>query len=228
MGGMKPYYANEHVTLWHGDCREVTEWLAADVLVTDPPYGIAFKRGKGFSRWDHGAQSIAGDTTTDSRDAALVAWGERPAAVFGSFYAAPPIGIRHVLVYRKPVDTGVVGSLLGWRRDVEPVYLVGQWPRRPAVRSSLLVTGARSSGNRHSGIAGRYGHPHAKPVDLLEALIDQCPPGVIADPFAGSGSTLVAARNLGRQAIGVEIEERYCELIARRLAQDVLPIGGAA
>lgn len=71
-------------------------------------------------------------------------------------------------------------------------------------------------------------YPTPKPVALMEMLIEKCPPGTIADPFAGSGSTLIAAKMLGRKAIGVEIEERYAEIAARRLLQDGLPFGEAS
>lgn len=106
----------------------------------------------------------------------------------------------------------------------EPYYQ-GKWPTGLGGVSSVIGTGSRSAGNPHSP-QGRYGHPHAKPVDTMEAILSHCPEGVIGDPFAGGGSTLVAARNLGRKAIGVEIEERYCERIAERLAARVFDFGG--
>ena len=226
---LSPYYADDTVTLYHGDCREITEWLTADVLVTDPPYGIGWKRGAKAGRGDFGHVGIANDADTSVRDQALAMWGAGPALVFGSFYApAPPF--RQVLVYRSPPDCGVIGSTVGWRRDISPIYVVGEWPQRAVRWLSFYATNAPSA---VSYVAARYrndrgtGHPHTKPLDVMEQLIDACPPGVIADPFAGSGSTLVAARNLGRQAIGVELDERYCETTARRLAQDVLPLGTA-
>jgi site-specific DNA-methyltransferase (adenine-specific) len=218
-----PYYADEAVTLYLGDCREVPDWVLADVLVTDPPYGIGWTRSANMK---HGIRSkghdgIAGDSDTSVRDAALAMWGERPGVLFGSFYAPQPPGLRQVLVYRKPPDSGLVGSTTGYRRDVEPVYLTGPWPQQTVQRSALLASNARLQGGP-GGTSGRYGHPHAKPVDVMEQLIAACPRGVIADPFAGSGSTLVAARNLGRRAVGVELDERYAERAARRLSQGVL------
>jgi len=210
---VKPYYQDESATLWLGDCREVTAWLAADMLVTDPPYG----RGWCQKTWKNkGHKGIAGDGDTSLRDEVLVAWGDRRAIVFGDLTVTPPAGTRQVVVYRKSRDAGFMGAVGGFRRDAEGVYLTGTWPTSEPVRRSGVLESATGSG---PNLSRRHGHPHAKPEDVMETLIEACPPGVIADPFAGSGSTLVAARNLGRGAIGVEIDERYCETAARRLSQ---------
>ena len=216
----RPYYSDDLVTLYLGDCREITEWLAADVLVTDPPYGRGWKQGRTHKRegWsDDSHPGIAGDHDTTVRDAALAAWGERRAIVFGDLMFAPPAGTKQVGIFRKSPLMGTKGTFAGFRRDVEAVYLVGPWPAGLGGRSSVLASSAL--GNQ---VQARYGHPHAKPVDVMEQLISACPVGVLADPFAGSGSTLVAARNLGRRAIGVEVDERYAESAARRLSQQVL------
>jgi site-specific DNA-methyltransferase (adenine-specific) len=224
----KPYYADESVTLYHGDCREITAWLEADVLVTDPPYGIAWKLNlsgyllRGYRRGiEPNHDGIANDEDTSARDAALEAWGDRPALVFGSPRLSPPEGVKHVLTWKKPLDAGVIGSALPWRRDTESVYVLGKWPKSNGTASSVLDG---PSGMR-SYVDGS--HPHAKPVSVLQSLITSTPPGVIADPFSGSGSTLVAAKRCGRKAIGIELEERYCEVIAKRLAQGVLDFGEA-
>lgn len=237
----EPYYQDDLVTLYLGDCREVTEWTGADVLVTDPPYGIAWTRsgisvasradkaakryGADRQKRSHAVQGIANDDTTAARDEVLHMWGDRPAFVFGSLLMPPPRGTKQVAIYAKPKDSGNLTAFSGIRRNVEAIYLIGKHPLGGGGRSAIFQTAARTAGAA-GGLAQRYRHPHAKPLDVLEDLIRQVPEGVIGDPFAGSGSTLVAARNLGRRAIGVEIEERHCETIASRLASGVFDFGG--
>lgn len=226
----EPYYDDGTVSLFLGDCREVTEWLSADVLVTDPPYGRAWRQNPGLTNADgrgrgKGHPGIAGDRDTATRDEALALW-DGPAAVFGDPLVPQPTGAVQALVYAKPMDAGVKGAYAGFRRDAEMVYLVGSWPVGVGGRTSILTTGAIVAGPR--GLSVRYNHPHAKPVDVIQAILEHCPAGTIADPFAGSGSTLVAAAMLGRRAIGVEVDERYCEIAARRCAQGAFDFGAAS
>lgn len=222
-----PYYSDDLVTLYHGDCLKMFEWLEAAVLITDPPYGIAWRKGENRAAKSRKHAGIVNDEDTAVRDEALRLWLDKPAIVFGSLYAPFPARLRHVCIYLKPADAGVVGSTTGFRRDVEALFLVGPWPKRNSLWSSVIGTQATNIGTQASP-AGRTGHPHAKPLDVMEKLVNVIPSGVIADPFAGSGATLVAARNLGRPVIGVEVEEHYCELIARRLDQGCLSFGTAS
>jgi DNA modification methylase len=212
-----PYYQDDRVTLYHADCREVREWLTADVLVTDPPYGIAYESNRNRDRRNvKVGRPVVADEDTGLRDVALKLWGERPALVFGRWDVVRPTAARARLVWDKVVWTA--GDLkMPWGRSDEEIYVLGHGftgtRSGSVIRAQMLMSGDRK----------RPDHPTPKPVGLMETLIAKCPPGVIADPFAGSGSTLVAAKMLGRSAIGIEVEERYCEIIAKRLAQDALP-----
>jgi site-specific DNA-methyltransferase (adenine-specific) len=210
------YYQDESVTLYHGDCLEILTWLDADVLVTDPPYGMAWEGGYTYKGRD--VSSIANDETTVVRDIALELWGARHAAVFARWSQPVPGGTRRLVWWKRGIGPGT-NSELAFGGASEDIWLIGQWLRRVDVikKPDVLVTD-----EHRSTYVGKSGHPSPKPVSLMESLIESAPDGTIADPFAGSGSTLVAARNLGRKAIGVEIEERYCEVIAKRLAQGVL------
>lgn len=234
------YYQDPFVTLYHGDCLEITDWLAADVLVTDPPYGTQVtttansnaggygrasraerrEASQGYGRRQNAAGvgvlntgrhgcMIANDTGTETRDAALGLWGDRPALLFGSpRMPDPPIAVADRLVWNK-TRPGMNGG--PWRYLHESIYVTAGFIRVNNAAVSILTAWP-----------DQVDHIHAKPQEIMRPLVASTPPGIIADPFAGSGSTLVAAKALGRKAIGVELEERYAEIAARRLCQDVL------
>ena len=215
---MSLYYQDDLVTLFLGNCLEETAWLDADVLVTDPPYGIV-----GGRLSSHKGVQVHADVAWDDldiRDDALKIWGNKPALVFGSPKASD----------RAPAYRGVP---LIWDKGNSPGMGDYTWPFG-ASYELIWVSGDGWAGTRRSSVfrsihstqsASLVGHPTPKPVGLMESLISYAPAGVVADPFAGSGATLIAARNLGRQSIAVEIEERYCELIAKRLAQQAFNFG---
>jgi site-specific DNA-methyltransferase (adenine-specific) len=230
---MSLYYQDDYVTLYHGDCLEHLDyWLDADVLVTDPPYGMKLKSGRFNGKvGGFGDLTIAGDADTTVRDAALDAWGTvRPGLAFGRWSIERPKGTKQVLIWEKGDHTGMGDLDIPWRPSTEEIYVIGKWPKRP--------NAGRGGGGRVAPVyrvmaptpGKENGRLHAteKPVPLMERLIEKCPPGVIAEPFAGSGATLVAAKNLGRKVIGVELEEKHCETIAKRCAQEVLNIFGGA
>lgn len=196
-----PYYQDDLVTLYHGDCREVTAWLEADVLVTDPPYP---NNAGHFEE----AVSVA--------RAVLPAW-ERECVAFWIETELPPLAVPLVAVHiwHRPNVNG---------RPYEPAFHAA--PDGIKRRSLVLAHSFIHSGVG-PGSAEYAGHPTQKPVAVMQRLVGLTKGSSVADPFAGSGSTLVAAKQLGRRAIGVELEERYCEIAAKRLAQDTL-FGGVA
>jgi len=209
----EPYYDDGQVQIWHGDVRDHPHLLSAGVLVTDPPYGIGYRSG--HPRREGNARSIAGDEDTSLRDFVLGCW-RGPALVFGSWRRPRPAETRMVLVWDKGGALGSGDLSLPWKPDHEEVYVLGSG-----------FVGTRDCGSvlrcPPEQAVGRA-HPHQKPVRLMSMLLAKCPPGAVLDPFMGSGSTLVAAKSLGRRAVGIEIEERYCEIAAKRCAQGVLDL----
>jgi len=201
---MTPYYEQDGITIYHGDCREILPTLAADVVVTDPPYGHGGTPPRGgviAGTLSVASVSLPWDVVDDS-------WMELwhgPAAVFMSvarcFDVAAKLRADGMLVYVK-TNPHPNGS------SFEPCLTRG------------FGVGARhvAAYNAENG----QQHPTQKPINVMLFIVNRAPDGVVLDPFAGSGTTLEAAKNLGRRAIGIEIEERYCEIAAKRLAQGVL------
>lgn len=216
---IEPYYQDGLVTLYHGDCLQITEWLTADVLVTDPPYGVAWKSGQFSNAGVAIEQEVSGDHSPAVRDAALALWGdEKPALIFGSWRVPRPPRVNNRLIWYKASNIPGMRTQPWYSAD-EEIYQIGSgFLGKP--EQNVLTTHDRRDG-AHGEVA-KLGHPTPKPVGLMERLVAKCPPGVIADPFAGVGGTLIAARNEGRRSIGVEMDEGYCQTIVKRLAQEPL------
>ena len=249
---MKPYYSDEHVTIYHGDCREI-ELPDAELVLTDPPYG---ETSLDWDRWpaewpEHIAASQA--TTT-------------PLWCFGSFrmfmdHAAEFDAwwkLGQDIVWEKHNGSGFAADRFKRVHEHAVQWYRGEWDKvykdPPRVAGPGINKTVRKRGlTPHTGVIGNTGyvddgdrimrsvvpiqschgdavHPTQKPVGILRPLITySCPPaGTVLDPFMGSGSTLVAAKEEGRKAIGIEAREDYCEAAALRCSQGVLDFGGAA
>jgi len=215
---MKPYYEDDLITIYHGDCLELLPELAFDVVVTDPPYGINYETGWNKARSDR-PRTIANDADTCARDRFIAALpDDTPCLIFGSWKQPRPTETAIVLTWEKTGSSGMGNLNLPWRPNTEEIYVSGSgFNRGDKSRQSSVIS--------WDALCGDQIHPNEKPVGLLSHLIQLCPPGVILDSFMGSGSTLRAAKDLGRKAIGIEVDEAYCEIAAKRMGQEVLDLG---
>jgi hypothetical protein len=231
-----PYFDDgKGIRLYLGDARKITEWLDADALLVDPPYGVDYKTNRPRANEAKLRRSIKGDQDTAVRDELLAMWGtNKPAIVFGSWTKPRPAGTHTLLIWDTLGALGMGNTSVPWKPSHQEMYVIGygwQGHRGSDVYSIPPVQSAAKNGRLH---------PHEKPVPLLRALLEKARRGwTIADPTCGSGSLLVAARLAGLAAIGVEREESDCELVARRLTlgdeavkrgygDDVLDLDGAA
>ena len=210
-----PYYDHGGITIYCGDCCEVLPTLGpVDLVLTDPPYGIGYKSGASGVL----DRSIKQDHDTTSRDAALLLLPDVPALVFGSWKRDRPAATHTVLIWDTLGALGMGDLSIPWKPAHQEIYVIGRGFHGKRTTDVLRFPPVQARASN-----GRV-HPNQKPVPLIKELIGKSPPGLILDPFMGSGTTLVAAKELGRRAIGIEIEEKYCEIAVKRLAQEVLPL----
>ena len=212
---MSPYYSDDWVTIYHGDCRDVLPLVMAEVvaIVTDPPYGISYS-GAPINLGARAYSPILGDGSV-----ALARWVlDQPSGetvVFGA--------------HEFPQLLAPSGRWFCWdkRLTAEADRMIGTpfelaWSNRDG-RNVMLRCLHGGLVNANDPGYGRL-HPTEKPVPMLRQLLGHVRGSVVVDPFAGSGTTLRAAKDLNRRAIGIEIEERYCEIAANRCAQEVMEL----
>ena len=219
---MKPYYDHAGITIYHGDCREVLPELNGDIVLTDPPYNAGKAYGPGtndrrewteWAEWFDGCLEAMLEVVPDVLSfLSITAWSKHLRhGKYEPFWAA---------VWHKPLALSVCASpfMPHW----EPIAF---WGASRKTRGEEKV--GWGSDVFHVNVEtgkSRHGHPTPKPLDLMRQIVVRTTKNdaIVIDPFMGSGTTLVAAKHLGRRAIGIEIEERYCEIATKRLAQEVL------
>ncbi len=223
---MKPYYQDDFCAIYHGDCLELLSDMAqVDLVVTDPPYFLPVQtyvaRRGGTHRRNLGDLSVLSSffrQIWEQLDAMLAATGTAYMFCDAKSY---PIIWREMFPFFKHVRLCVWDKLVSyngytWRHQHE---LIAWGERESAIRvptgdgDILKERGVRQKDKQH---------PAQKPVPLLARLLGKHDSDLILDPFMGSGSTLCAAKSLKLKAVGIEIEEKYCEIAARRCSQEVL------
>lgn len=229
---MKPYYEDENARLYLGDCRAVLPELdPADLIVTDPPYGVEFRSNRRVDQFDLiaeddnplGIAEVVGEAITRNLKR------YRHAYVFGPLDFAPLVAAGIVqepaaLIWDKAM-LGMGNLQIPWATQHEDIqFMVAVKSKANVAKGEGRLTSRLRRGNilRHQRphAAGVSRHPTEKPVALLRELIEasSCVGETVLDPFAGSGSTLVAAALEGRKAVGIEIEEKYAAVAAQRLS----------
>lgn len=223
---MKPYYQDDAVTIYHGDCRSLLPMLTADdvVMITDPPYGTG-----GWRRTESGrGQSPKASLVREGWDAGDVDWltpiptltfwtAERTLLLLSK---ASSIGLtKHRALYmQKPDPKPQVAGRIRW--SVEPIWCLSP--------SGFTLYGGTDWINASTPRFGRDAdateHPYEKPLSVMYWLVSKTRAETILDPFMGSGTTLRAAKDAGRTAVGIEIEEEYCEIAAKRLRKPARPV----
>jgi site-specific DNA-methyltransferase (adenine-specific) len=229
---VKPYYEADGVVIYHGDCRELLTAVTADAFATDPPYGVNLGTHGGAldGRTDHVLVKRGYDSYADTPENFAVTVVPAITSLVRSVGRGIVFAAGHMLWALPPAAAvggvylpAAVGRTAWGYNSFAHAALYGKAPD--------LHLGAKPIGIRSTETADDNGHPCPKPESWMRwavTLVSRADETVI-DPFMGSGTTLVAAKNLGPRAIGIEIEERYCEIAAKRLSQRVLfGVDGAA
>jgi DNA modification methylase len=223
MTNLKPYYQDDSVMIYHGDCREILPQIdQVEMVLTDPPYNEVNRKTGGLRTIDKGG---ADDMPVDVEWLAL----SISETATGSAYVW--CGIEQVSELRRQfVEAGMSTRAAVWHKT-NPSPMNGDLLWLSAIELCVFARHSKATFHPHceapvwtGPTQPRDDHPTAKPEWLFSKLIQASTNSgeTILDPFMGSGTTLRVAKDLGRKAIGIEIEERYCETAIERLAQEVL------